>query len=106
MPETNSPHGGRTLRKLNPELFKFEAEGSFVEGVLVGSRIHDFKTGPATKYTLRKEDGNLVVFFGAAMLDSLMDTVEVGTYVHIVFKGQEKTTEGQPLNMYDVSVAE
>ena len=103
-PETHTRSAsGRSLRKLNPTLYKFEAVGDMIEGTLVGSRVHVFSNGPATKYTLRQEDDSLVVFFGATMLDGLMEAIEVGQFVQIVYLGKEETTAGQPLNVYDVA---
>tara|TARA_Y100000310_G_C20701625_1_gene830500 strand:+ start:317 stop:661 length:345 start_codon:yes stop_codon:yes gene_type:complete len=103
-PPTSPTSKQRKLKRINPELVKFESEGDLVEGTLVGSRVMEFSDGDAMRYTLKEDDGSLIVFFGSTIIDGLMESVDVGTYVRVTFIGEDKTTAGRPVKLYDIEV--
>lgn len=96
----------RTFRKLNPEQVKWEEEGAQIEGFLRGASVVQFNTGPTPRYTFEREDGSLVFCFATTILQSLMESVEIGDYVRVTYTGDSETGTGQRAKLFDVEVAE
>ena len=79
------------------EAFKFENKGDEVEGVFVDKK--DIAStlsasGKSTIYTVQKEDGTFVSFFGTSVIDDNMNRVPLGSQIKIVYLGKEKSKTG------------
>ena len=85
-----------------PLQVRFEEVGDSVEGWLL-----DKQTGPGPgdqlrgQYTVKAADG-LKIIFGRTKIDQGMTYVSVGAYVRITYQGEETTTRGNTIKLFDV----
>ena len=56
----------------------------------------------STLYTLKKEDGSDISFWGSKLLDGRLEKVELGTSVKVVFLGMVEGKNGRTYRNYDV----
>lgn len=96
MENTNS----RTLESIEPNVWKPEKPGDFIEGVLIQKR-EDVGTNKSHAYYL-ESDGKQTMVWGSTILDGRMDFVNVGEFCRITFKEKTTNSKGQPLNVYKV----
>ena len=74
-----------TYKEINPEDWKYENDGDFVEGVFVRVQA---KVGPneSMLYSIETSEGVKSVW-GSAILDSRMALVHPGNKIKITYKG-------------------
>jgi hypothetical protein len=79
-----------------PELFSFKTEGDLLEGTLLrvdtvvieDKGTHQKKRVP--QYTMRKENGDVVKFLGTYDLDCKIYPSDVGSFLEIVYVGENR----------------
>ncbi len=96
----------RTFRPLTPTLVKWETPGQVVEGTLRGKGSMDFEGNTVGQYSIMGDDARLYGVLGGKIIDEALKEVEVGAYLRIVFIGADTTKSGQPINLFDVLLAE
>jgi len=90
------------------EVFKFETEGSSIEGTL--SQVRDGQymrtTGEKSKvYDIKTPEG-IKSIFGTMILERQMESVNEGDRVKIVYKGEVDTKSGRKAKNYEVFTSE
>ena len=85
-----------------PVQVRFDEIGDSVEGWLL-----DKQTGPGPgdqlrgQYTIKADDG-LKIVFGRTKIDQGMLHVSPGAYVRITYQGEETTSRGNTIKLFDV----
>ena len=79
--------------------YKFAKVGDKVDGQYVGCKTVDLQNGPATQYTLKTEEG-VVVLLGTAQLNDLFDGVAIGRSVSIEYTGTAKSNAGRDVKTF------
>ena len=92
---------GNGYEKVEADIFRFEKEGDEIRGKLIAkedSMSYDNKV-----YKIETEDG-LRVVFGTTVLDRIMESIEVGSELKIVFTGVKESKEKgySPYKLFDV----
>jgi len=57
-------------------------------------------------YTFKSDEGETSILNGYAFLDSIMEDVEVGRYVQIIYKGKNGKTKNGTSHQFEVLVGE
>ena len=92
-----------TYEEINPEVWTYEKDGDFVEGVLVATQ-KDVGVNKSMLYSIETSEGVKSVW-GAAILDSRMSFVKNGDKVKITYKGlAEKKGGKNPAKIFKVEV--
>ncbi len=92
-----------TYEEINPEVWTYENDGDFVEGVLVATQ-KDVGVNKSMLYSIETLEGVKSVW-GAAILDSRMSFVKNGDKVKITYKGlAEKKGGKNPAKIFKVEV--
>ena len=92
-----------TYEEINPEVWTYEKDGDFVEGVLVAVQ-KDIGVNKSMLYSIETSEGVKSVW-GAAILDSRMSFVKNGDKVKITYKGlAEKKGGKNPAKIFKVEV--
>ena len=58
----------------------------------------------STLYTLKKEDGSSVAFWGSKLLDGRLEKVELGSTIKVCFVGTVESKNGRSYRNFDVFV--
>ncbi len=88
-----------------PELFKFNAVGDALKGFLTSAKPQIIGGQTAMRYTIRAERG-LAVINGTIQIDECMVDVVIGEMVEIIYTGDQRTTNGQLMRLFDVFTGE
>ena len=85
-----------------PLQVRFDEVGDSVEGWLL-DKGHGPGPGDQLRgqYTIKAEDG-LKIIFGRTKIDQGMMNISPGSYVRITFRGEESTTRGNTVKLFDV----
>jgi hypothetical protein len=78
--------------EVNPEMWNYDKDGDFIEGVLVAKQ-DNIGTNKSKMYSIDTSDGIKNVW-GATILDSRMDFVDVGSKIKITYKGLGEAKQG------------
>lgn len=78
-------------------------EGDSIEGILKLVEHNQGAKKNSTIYTL-DVDGQEVSVWGSVILDDLMNSVDKGSKVKIVFNGKKQTASGGSYNLYEVFI--
>ena len=85
-----------------PVQVRFDEVGDSVEGWLLDK---GYGPGPGDQlrgqYTIKAEDG-LKIIFGRTKIDQGMMNILPGAYVRITYQGEEVTTRGNTIKLFDV----
>lgn len=92
-------------RSVGSEFYKFEKKGQEVVGVLVAKGTIGIKGQETTRWEVQTPEG-LVAFLGGVSLDIMLNKIDTGTMIKIVYKGKVKTLGGTQVKEYDVFVAD
>ena len=94
-----------TYKEVNPEIWTYDKEGDFIEGVLIKAES-DVGVNKSNIYTIEVEEGKFVGVWGSTILDTRMSLVNEGQKVKITFKGlSEKKSGGKnPAKIFKVEV--
>lgn len=78
--------------------------GAEIEGVYLKKEImkSSFGPGETEKYVIETKDGKKMGIFSSASLARQFANVPEGSYVWVVYKGEETTKNGRPVKVYDV----
>lgn len=77
-----------------------------IEGVYTGKKEGIGPYGPWVLYQLEKTDHSIVSIKNKAQIKSAFSQIEPGTLVRITFLGKGTTKKGQPINNFQIEVAE
>ena len=92
-----------TYEEINPEDWKYDTDGDFIEGILVNAK-DDVGVNKSKLYIVETPEGVKNVW-GAAILDSRMDLVKVGDKIKITYKGLAEASGGKnPAKIFKVEV--
>lgn len=92
-------------KEINPEIWKPERDGDFIEGVLV-NKEPEVGENKSWMYHIETPNGVQSVW-GSAVLDSRMKFVKVGQKVFITFKGLGEIKPGRnPPKIFKVEIDE
>ena len=92
-------------KPIEPNVWKPQAQGECIIGVLVNKVPKDENTGLSAKYQIENEEGMLLIW-GGAVLDDRMQYVKIGSKVRITYDGKTKNKRNQDVNLFKVEVAE
>lgn len=84
-------------KSVQPEIWK-PKENEFIEGVLVAKRS-EVGEKKSHMYLLEVEPGKMVKLWGSVVLDELMEFVDVGNRIRVIYKGKDKNDKA---HIYDV----
>lgn len=76
--------------------------GDSIEGVFEKAEIFKGKYGETEKYIIIKPDGEKLGVFSSASLANQFINIPEGSYVWITYKGEETSSNGRPVKVYDV----
>ena len=96
----------RTFKSITPGFVKWTEEGQSVEGELQKIDEIAMANGTVKKYELLDDNGELKSFLGGKILDSALSVLSLGDYIKITFLGEDKTSAGQKLNLFNVELAD
>jgi hypothetical protein len=98
-----------TPEDLQPEWLKLENAGDCVIGKFIGKEKQSFNDERSRNvYTLQLQPddknpkGRKVRVPGSTVLDQIMETVEIGTYVAIIYTGEENLKGAKRLSHWQV----
>ena len=92
-----------TYEEINPEEWKYENDGDFIEGILVVTK-KDVGENKSMLYSIETPEGVKNVW-GSAILDSRMALVKVGDQIKITYKGLGEGKAGRnPPKIFKVEV--
>ena len=80
-------------------------EDSPVEGIFLHAKPQVTRFGEKLLYTLAQDDGEEVVFWGSAVLDSKLAQVDSPAMVRITYHGKNETNNGS-VKLFTVEVDE
>lgn len=90
-------------KEIDPQDWKYEKDGDFIEGVLVRVQ-EDIGINKSKLYSLETPEGVKSVW-GATILDSRMALVKVGEKIKITYKGHAEAKSGKnPAKIFKVEV--
>lgn len=78
--------------------------GASIEGVYIKKEVmkSSYGSGDIEKYVIETKDGKKMGIFSSASLSRQFANVPEGSYVWVVYKGEETTKQGRPVKIYDV----
>lgn len=76
--------------------------GASIEGVYVKKELYDGNYGQTDKYVIETSDGEKWGVFASSSLERQFKNIPVGSYVWIIYKGEEQTKGGRSVKVYDV----
>lgn len=81
-------------KEINPELWTYENDGDFIEGVLV-AKENEVGENKSWMYNIETSEGQVKNVWGSAILDSRMKFVNVGSKIKITYKGLGEAKSGR-----------
>jgi len=91
-------------KEINPEIWSYEKDGDFIEGVLV-LKEPDVGENKSWMYSIETSEGEVKNVWGSAILDSRMKLVKVGNKIKITYKGLGEGKAGRsPPKIFKVEV--
>lgn len=93
------------FQNVEPEIWKHEREGDFVEGFYLAMQT-DVGKHKSNAYKLEGRDGKKWLVFGNNVLDDKMQFAKFGDLIRIVFKGKggEESGGKKQYNMYELQI--
>jgi hypothetical protein len=88
-------------KNVEPELWKPQAKGEQVEGVLVN--VEPKGSEMSSKYYVETITGIKLVF-GSTVLDDRMKSIKVGEIIRITYEGTVDNKRHQPVKIFKVEV--
>ena len=82
-----------TYQEINPEIWNYENEGDFIEGILVKKEA-DVGENKSWMYSIETPEGVKNVW-GSTILDSRMAFAKVGSKLKITYKGKGEAKAGR-----------
>lgn len=76
--------------------------GATLEGLYLKREVFDGKYGETEKYIIETSDGEKLGVFSSASLANQFKQIPEGSYVWIVYKGEETSKNGRPVKVYEV----
>ena len=76
--------------------------GDAIEGVYLKKEVYTGNYGQTEKYIIETPAGEKMGVFASASLTNQFKNVPEGSYVWIVYKGEETTKSGRPVKVYTV----
>lgn len=93
------------FKEVNPETWKPEKEGDFIEGILV-TKQDNIGENKSKIYSLEISPAKFISVWGCTILDQRMEYVKEGSKIRITYKGlSEQTSKGKnPAKIFKVEV--
>ena len=83
-------------------VWDFEKDGESIEGVFTSVSI-DVGRNKSRLYEITTPDGEVYALWGSTVLDSRMESVAVGDYIRITYKGKETSNRtGRTVKIFDL----
>lgn len=82
-----------TYKEIDPNVWKYENEGDFVEGILV-QKQDDVGENKSKMYSVDTSEG-IINVWGSVVLDGRMALVKVGDKIKITYKGLGEAKSGR-----------
>lgn len=76
--------------------------GATLEGKYIKKEIFEGKYGSTEKYVIEDPSGEKIGVFSSASLANQFKQVPEGSYVWITYKGEETSSNGRPVKVYEV----
>lgn len=76
--------------------------GAALEGRYIKKEFINTKFGESEKYIIETTDGKKMGVFSTASLTRQFNNVPEGSYVWIIYKGEETSKNGRPVKVYEV----
>lgn len=76
--------------------------GDTIEGLFIKTETYEGNYGTTEKYIIETNDGEKWGVFSSASLANQFKNIPEGSYVWIVYKGEETTKSGRPVKVYEV----
>ena len=95
MSENRKPWNEQT-----PEFYQFTTPEQELVGVLVSRGMVPMRDAEVLTYTLEVEPGKRVKFLGGVSLDSMMEPIEIGQEIRLIYGGKEKTSTGYQVKKF------
>jgi len=92
---------GIEFEKITPEVYKFENVGDSITGVLL-EKLENIGANNSRMYALETKTHGFCKIWGSTILDDRMSYIKVGDIVRVTYKGQEKNSKNQDVNLYEV----
>lgn len=93
-----------TYEEVNPEEWKYDKDGDFIEGHLLAKRS-DVGANKSMMYSIETLEGENKNVWGSAILDSRMDLIKIGSKIKITYKGLGEAKGGHnPPKIFKVEV--
>jgi len=92
------------FKEINPDVWTYEDDGDFIEGILVGKES-DVGANKSNIYSIEVEPGKFTSVWGSIILDQRMALIEEGSKIRITYKGLgEKKAGKNPAKIFKVEV--
>ncbi len=82
------------FKEINPEVWTYEEDGDFIEGILVKVES-DIGANKSNMYTLETKPSEFIGIWGSIILDQRMSLVKIGEKVRITYKGTAEKKPGK-----------
>ncbi len=92
MPKQSKQQPNDGFEEISIDFHRFEKENDMLEGEVVGKDTITIRDADVGKYTIQSPDGKRTAFLGGVQLDPLMEDVEVGDTIRLIFMGKQKTS--------------
>ena len=76
--------------------------GATLEGKYIKKETFEGSYGTTEKYIIETKDGEKLGVFSSASLARQFKNIPEGSYVWIIYKGEETSKNGRPVKVYDV----
>lgn len=91
VPVTVEVDGKTLVEREAAELFKFETPGDFIKGILTGAEVITIRGKRCFQYTIDDvKENRIVKILGTWDLNQKIRPADVGSFLQIVFKGEDK----------------
>lgn len=77
-------------------------KGATLEGVYLKKENFEGKYGTTEKYVIETPEGEKMGVFSSASLSNQFKNIPEGSYVWIVYQGEELSKSGRPVKIYSV----
>jgi len=92
-------------QEVTPEFYEFKEAGQELIGILSDKSVVNIRGTEVNRWTFNTKDG-MVSFLGGVALDPMLERIEPGTLVKLVFTGVQPTAKGTQVKTFRVFVKE
>jgi len=92
-------------REVTPEFYEFKEAGQELIGILSGRSMINIQGTEVSRWVVNTPNG-MVSFLGGVSLDPLLEGIEMGTLIKLIFQGLQPTAKGTSVKTFRVFVKE